>query len=106
MVVVILVAEYKVLFNVEEVVEGIENSENIGDLKIRPNPFSTEATLEWKATRKVHRIDLVNMVGQTVRSIDQPPGRSFTFNRDDLPSGIYFLKVYSDEITVIKVLAK
>jgi hypothetical protein len=48
------------------------------------DPFSTSTTLEWGE----------NMID----------GYKTTINRGDLPSGLYFLKVYGDETFVLKLM--
>ena len=73
-------------------------------LKFYPNPFSTFATLELEGDNTVRRIEIFNMMGETVRIMDQPLDNSVTIHRKNLPSGIYFLKIHSDETYVIKVL--
>jgi hypothetical protein len=94
---------YSILFNVEENT-GIMDGREAGALKVYPNPFSTTATIEWQSNGIIRRIDLVNMLGQTVRTIEQPQGNSVTLTRKNLPSGIYFLKVTAEETFILKVM--
>ncbi len=85
-------------------VDGIMEDMGPGALKVYPNPFSTTATIEWQSNGIIQRIDLVDMLGQTVRTIEHPQGTSVTLTRENLPSGIYFLKMYGDEALIRKVM--
>ena len=95
---------YRIVFRVAGV--GIEDLNNADGLRLFPNPFSTSATLEWDAQRSIQRIELVNMLGKVVRDENQIDGNTITLNRVDLPSGIYFLKVYGCENYVMKLVIR
>ena len=95
---------YRIVFRVAGV--GIEDLNNANGLKLFPNPFRTSVTLEWETERNVRRIDLVNMLGKVVREENKIDGNTITLNRGDLPSGLYFLKVYGDETFVMKLLIR
>ncbi|MFH0757194.1 MAG: T9SS type A sorting domain-containing protein [Bacteroidota bacterium] len=92
---------YSILF---VLVVGIEDGKGPGALKVYPNPFRSTATVEWQSNGIIQRIDLVNMLGQTVRTIDHPQGNSVTLTRENLPSGIYFLKICGEETVITKLM--
>lgn len=94
--------KYKIQFEIGT--GNVKDFINSGDLQVYPNPFTTELTLEWKSLKALHKIDMLNIMGQTVKSINHLSGNSVTISRDNLPSGIYFLKIYSDETHIIKVM--
>lgn len=63
---------------------------------IYPNPFSTQTTL-WTAnplTNATFAVD--NCFGQTVAQINNISGETIVFNRDNLPSGLYFVRLTQD----------
>ena len=95
--------EYKILFKMA-VGTGIKNRLVIGDLKVYPNPFKSDVTLEWKTIKVIDKIEMVNLLGQKVRTIVNPSGNKASISRENLPSGIYFLKVHSDDTLIIKVV--
>ncbi|MFH0758205.1 MAG: T9SS type A sorting domain-containing protein [Bacteroidota bacterium] len=92
---------YLIRFEVET---GVSAPGGNSGPRIFPNPFSTTFTAEWKSNGIIQRIELVNMLGQTVRTIDHPQGPSVTITRENLPSGIYFLKMHADETLIRKVM--
>jgi len=94
--------KYNILFNVGVV--GIEKNLIDSDLKVYPNPFSSNVTLEWKTIKVIDKIEMINMLGQIVRTIDHPLGNKVIIERKNLSSGVYFLRVYSENTSVIKVV--
>ena len=75
-----------------------------GKLRIYPNPFSSSVTLELEDHSSVRKVEMLNVLGETMRVIDQNMGSSVTIPRENLPSGIYFLKVHANQTYVMKVL--
>ena len=55
---------------------------------------------------ETQRIDLIDIHGRTVRTIDIVNSNSVTIHRDNLPSGIYFIRIHSDDTYVKKVIIK
>lgn len=95
---------YKILFNVYGVDIGEES--DILMLTLYPNPFGTMATLQLNENMNIHRIELVNMLGETVRVIDHTQGNRVVIERGSLPSGLYFLRIQSDKSHVKKVVVE
>ncbi|MBI4930842.1 MAG: T9SS type A sorting domain-containing protein [Bacteroidetes bacterium] len=67
---------------------------------IYPNPFSTQTTLQIDPAQNgagnlLHNATLTvyNCFGQTVKQYNNITGNSFTFFRDNLPSGLYFIRL-------------
>ncbi len=90
------IIEYSIVFNVAEDNTGIETESDTDHFALYPNPFSTSTTLQLKENMKVHRIELLNMLGETVRVIDHTRGNRVVIERGGLYSGLYFLRVQSD----------
>jgi len=76
-------------------------------LLISPNPFSTQTTLHADIFFYNASLTVYNSVGQQVKQIKNISGQTFTFSRDNLPSGLYFLrltedkKIFADKIVIV-----
>lgn len=67
--------------------------ENLNPIKIYPNPFLTEATVELKnALHGKAAFSVYTAEGRLVRR-EQFIGKKFQFKRNGLPSGIYFFEI-------------
>ncbi|MES2284570.1 MAG: kelch repeat-containing protein [Bacteroidota bacterium] len=74
-------------------------------IHIYPNPFSSQAVL--RADNLLHNATLTldNSFGQTVRQIKNISGKTVVLSRDNLPSGVYFLRLTeNNEILVVEKL--
>ena len=72
-------------------------------IKIFPNPFSYSTTLQISTNLNNLTLSLLNSFGQEVKQFKNINGYSFTFIRDNLPSGIYFLRLsQKNELIAIK----
>ena len=60
---------------------------------ILQNPFSTQTVL--RATNSLHNATLIlyNSFGQVVKQINNISGQTITIDRDDLASGLYFIRL-------------
>jgi hypothetical protein len=69
-------------------------------VSIYPNPFPTQTTLQT-ANRLINAsLTVYNSVGQTVKHVDNLAGQTVTFHRDNLPSGLYFVRLTQDGNTI------
>ena len=64
-----------------------------------PNPFSKETTIQSDKMLKNATLFIYNAIGDQVRQMKNISGRSIILNRDNLPSGLYFIKL-SEENTI------
>ncbi|MBK9285671.1 MAG: M20/M25/M40 family metallo-hydrolase [Sphingobacteriaceae bacterium] len=73
---------------------------------IYPNPFSSETTLQTEIPFKNANLTLNNCFGQTIKEINNISGNTVTISRDNLPSGLYFIRLTQDNkiITVDKLV--
>ncbi|MBI3501606.1 MAG: T9SS type A sorting domain-containing protein [Bacteroidetes bacterium] len=62
-------------------------------LRIFPNPFSTQTTLRTDNLLHNATLTVDNCFGQTVAQIKNINGRTVTFSRDNLASGLYFVRL-------------
>jgi len=75
------------------VVAGVNETQAAYGLKVYPNPFSTDAMLECKQALNQGSLSILNAVGQEVKHLDQLKGNRIALHRDNLPAGVYFLRL-------------
>jgi hypothetical protein len=85
---------------------GIENSRKKEKLKLYPNPFSDITNLELPQGISVSKIEILNMTGSVLRSLENVQSGTITLSREGLASGLYIIKVFADEVYVNKVMIK
>ncbi|OQX78254.1 MAG: hypothetical protein B6D64_07150 [Bacteroidetes bacterium 4484_276] len=72
-------------------------------IKIFPNPFSSSTTLQTSTKFENLTLTILNSFGQEVKQFKNIHGNSFTFNRENLPGGIYFLHLFQkNELNAIE----
>ena len=65
------------------------------EIKVYPNPFNAEATIEiqgFDPLSKTSNFQLFDALGRQIRS-EKFEGNQFLFERQELPTGIYFFKI-------------
>jgi Secretion system C-terminal sorting domain len=65
-------------------------------VKLSPNPFSTQTTLLTDNIFHNATLTMVNYFGQIVKQIKNISGKTITLYRDNLPSGLYFIRMTQD----------
>jgi Secretion system C-terminal sorting domain len=73
-----------------------ENKLAASSLIISPNPFFTRVTLQAENPFYNATLMVCNYFGQTVKQIKNISGQTVTFSRDNLPSGLYFIRLMQD----------
>jgi uncharacterized delta-60 repeat protein len=81
---------------------GINEIDNqISNIEIYPNPFSTYTTI-WPAKDLINASLIVhNILGQEVKKLNNLSGRIITFNRNDLPKGLYFIQLVQNNQVIL-----
>ena len=81
-------------------------SNTIGDLHyiVYPNPFTDYTTIKLSDAIQTQKIELIDIHGRIVRSIDNVNSNSVTIQRENLSSGNYFIRIQSDDTYVKKVI--
>lgn len=69
-------------------------------LSIYPNPFSTQTVLQTDILFHNGTLTVYNCFGQTVKQIKNISGQTITLQRDNLPSGLYFIRLTQDNKTI------
>jgi hypothetical protein len=67
---------------------------------IFPNPFSFQTTLRTAKVLKNATLTLYNAFGQQVKQIINISGQAVIIHRDNLPTGLYYLKLTQDNQTI------
>lgn len=85
---------------VEMGITGIEEtfSQNTS-VKIYPNPFNSSTTIQFNSSIKNAELNIYNMYGQKIKIINHISGDKIKIDRDNLPSGIYFIHLTQDNTT-------
>ena len=80
---------------------GIENSNlSEGVVNFYPNPFSIQTTFHTDKIFKDATLTVYNLYGQQVKQIKNISGQTVILSRDNLASGLYFLRLTEDNKTV------
>lgn len=75
---------------------GIEELKTNSTFNISPNPFSYSTTLQTDKFFKDATVTVYNSCGQTAKQIKNISGQTITLLRDNLPSGLYFIRLTQD----------
>jgi hypothetical protein len=68
-------------------------------LNIYPNPLKTSATIEFpNPENKAYNLTLTNISGKTLRTINHITDNKVKIEKENLPSGIYFIELRGDKI--------
>ncbi len=70
------------------------NSKNKSNtITIYPNPMTTQATIKTSVVLKNATLSICNIHGQTIRSLNGINGQTIILQKENLPSGVYFIKI-------------
>ena len=67
---------------------------------IYPNPFTNQTVLQTYKVLTNATLALYNSLGQQVKQLNNINGQTVTLNRDNLPSGLYYLQLTQDNQTI------
>lgn len=79
-------------------VQDVSSDENA--ISIYPNPFSTQTTLQTNTPFHNATLTVDNCFGQMVAQIKNISGQTITFHRDNLASGLYFVRLTEENKTI------
>ena len=65
-----------------------------------PNPFSSHTTLQTDFFLKNATLTVYNSFGQAVKQIKNISGQTVVLSRDNLPNGLYFIRLSADHKTL------
>ena len=86
---------------VPEVVASVENNLVNNGISLYPNPLSDFATLTYEHfSGKPYELNIIDMKGRIVQSIDSISTKSLIIEKADLIKGIYLYQVYEGKIKI------
>lgn len=92
------------VYKLDAATASVAGNKTMEQLGVFPNPFSSEATLRAVKPFKNATLTLENCFGQTVKQIEHISGQTFALSRDDLPSGVYFIRLTEENKSVTQKL--
>ena len=72
---------------------GVSAISSLVEFSFLPNPFSTQTTLQTDIPLKNATLTIYNCFGQAVKEIKNISGQTAILSRDDLASGLYFVRL-------------
>ncbi len=79
---------------------AVYENRNDKSILIYPNPFSTQTVLQTENLLHNATLTVDNCFGQTVAQIKHISGQTVVLSRDNLPSGLYFIRLTEDNKTL------
>jgi PKD repeat protein len=74
-----------------------------GELQFYPNPAQEQLHINMGATSNVHKIELITISGKVIKKLDNNSGKeSITIDISSIPSGLYYLKIQSNSVTLTR----
>ncbi len=101
---------YGVLLNtvyetINSITSTFENQNNWDKITVYPNPLKTSATIEFQnPENKAYTLALTNINGKALRTINHITDNKVKIEKNDLPSGIYFIELRGDKIFRDKII--
>ncbi len=80
----------------DNLITGISEVKETNSISVYPNPFSSQTTLQTDKLLKSATLTVYNLYGQTVKQMNNLSGQTITLQRDNLPSGLYFVRLTQD----------
>lgn len=74
----------------------VQEIKNAIKLEVFPNPSSSNITLQTNLKTNTLSVKIVNSLNQTVACLQADSLQLFTFNRGNLPIGVYFAQLFQD----------
>jgi endonuclease I len=78
-----------------------ESFELIADINVYPNP-SNEQRINIETINELDDIQVININGQIMQQISKPNKNQNKYTLENLPQGFYFLKLSSDNKSIVK----
>ncbi|MBQ9313304.1 MAG: T9SS type A sorting domain-containing protein [Bacteroidales bacterium] len=86
---------------------GIDDVENHINISLYPNPTQNKTTLQVDGLNTEATIQITDLQGRVVRKEFLPKGQdSITIETASLSEGVYYIKLYSEDINLTKKLIK
>ncbi len=87
--------DFKLVSYWSELTTSISNNIIDPNYIVYPNPFKDYTTIKLSNDVQTQKIELIDIHGRIVRTIDNVNSNSVSIHRENLPSGIYFVRIHS-----------
>ena len=77
-----------------------------GKLLTYPNPMNEYCMIRMTDNTDIRKIELCDLSGRVIFIKDQIRSSTYRLNRENLKSGMYFLRVFADEIYLDKIIVR
>lgn len=99
------VVRYWSEFDVTDPVKTLDR-QRIESIRVFPNPFTDQLTVEFHRRQEVSRIELFDVQGRKLRSYKHINKPVHVIRRGDLPPGIYLLRISGHSGSTRRVIAR
>ncbi len=79
---------------------GLTEVLNTNIISIYPNPFSLQTTIEANILLRNATLTIMNNYGKSVKEIENISGQTYTLSGDDLPRGLYYIRLIQDDSVI------
>ena len=79
-----------------QILLDIHENSNKNIFSIFPNPFISSTTIQTIGNLKNATLTIYNSYGQTLKQVKNISGQTISLSRDNLPSGLYFIRLTED----------
>lgn len=86
-------------YNVDATIEVDQVSTDNSKILVFPNPFTSTMTIRTDSV-SITRITLLNAIGSVVKVVENLKESTIVLDREDLPSGLYTLRMEEDNNTI------
>ncbi|MGH2665430.1 endonuclease [Flavobacterium sp.] len=80
---------------------AVEDFDLLSNINIYPNP-ANDHRVNIETLAELDEIQLISVNGQVMQQINQPKANQNVYTLENLPEGFYFLKLNSDNQTIVK----
>lgn len=96
------------VFNPSDCIQSsIKEIENVTEVELYPNPTNSSFVISLKNKNEmIVDVVILDVLGKEIKKIKNDQSNQLTINVADLPSGIYFAKVFLEKGSVIKKIIK
>ncbi len=89
-----------------EIIKSIPGHSFINACTVYPNPFTDYTTISLPDSEATKSVEIIDSHGRVVRTITDIKSNLVTINRENLPSGIYFIRIFGNYIYTAKVIIR
>lgn len=86
--------------SVHPVITGVTKNYSDSEVRISPNPFSSETTVYFSEAQKNSTIRIIDILGKEIQSV-RFSGTTYIIERREMKNGIYFIQIVNEQMQVI-----